>query len=240
MKGNLLEMFRSFQGEGPYVGARQVFVRLSGCHLRCHYCDTPESWTRAKAWTAGNGSRPNPAESSEIIGIIREWASRETFHSVSFTGGEPLLQPGFLRELALETRKLGLKTYLDTSATLPDAFEKVAGAFDYFALDYKLPSTPGVQVRKEDFSRCLSMAGGTRFVKIVTTAESRLMEIREAARIIAREDPAIPVVLQIATAVNSGTIPPGGDLLSKACLQVEKEGLTVHVLPQLHVLAGWK
>ena len=49
-QGHLLEVFSSYQGEGPYAGVRQVFVRLSGCHLRCVYCDTPESWDRAKSW----------------------------------------------------------------------------------------------------------------------------------------------------------------------------------------------
>lgn len=240
VKGNMLEMFRSWQGEGPYAGVRQIFVRLSGCHLRCGYCDTPESWTRSKTWTCGGETFANPADSSDVIAVVRKWAAREKFHSVSFTGGEPLLQPGFLRELALETRKGGLETYIDTSATLPRAFEKVADAFDYFALDYKLPSTPGVEMREEEFAACLALARGKRFVKIVTTADARLDEIARAARIIAREGRDIPVILQIATPVNPETVPPGENLLARARRSIEKEGLPVLVLPQLHVLAGWK
>ena len=40
MKENMIEIFSSAQGEGPYIGRRQVFVRFEGCNLKCRYCDT--------------------------------------------------------------------------------------------------------------------------------------------------------------------------------------------------------
>lgn len=237
VKGALVEIFRSWQGEGPYAGARQIFVRLAGCHLRCHYCDTPHSWERGRTWNLEGEERPNPVEAGEVVAILRDWSSRERFHSVSFTGGEPLLQPEFLREMAETTE---LATYLDTSGTLPDRLEKVADVIDIFALDYKLPSTPGVEFDAEDTRRCLELAKGRGFVKIVTTADAKIAEIEDAAAMIASVDRAMPVVIQLATPVNASTRAPGGPLLAAAREAVQKRGLIVHVLPQLHVLAGWK
>ncbi len=240
MRGHLLEMFRSWQGEGPYAGVRQVFVRLGGCHLRCHYCDTPESWERSKTWSLEGEVRPNPVEPEGVATILQDWTSRERFHSVSFTGGEPVLQPEFLRDLAERTRSLGLLTYLDTSGTLSDRLAKVADVIDIFALDYKLPSTPGVRFDEPDVRRCLEIARGRGFVKIVTTAEARIEEMERAAELIADVDPGMPAVLQVATPVAGSVRPPDGVLLARARERFERRGIEVLVLPQLHVLAGWK
>ena len=40
MPAHLVEVFSSFQGEGLYVGQRQLFIRFAGCNLRCRFCDT--------------------------------------------------------------------------------------------------------------------------------------------------------------------------------------------------------
>jgi organic radical activating enzyme len=230
--GNLLELFSSFQGEGPYAGLKQIFVRLAGCHLRCVYCDTPESWERSARWTVGGESRANPVTAEETIEAIRSLGPHP---SVSFTGGEPVLQAEFVREVALGVRALGMKSYLDTSGTLADRLACCADAIDIFAFDIKLPSCPGVRMDWEDTRRCLELARGREaFVKIVVMEDSREDEIAQAARIV---PPEMMLVLQIATPVNSATVPPGGEKLARlrrAC------GRDAVVLPQLHILAGWK
>ncbi|MCL5059022.1 MAG: 7-carboxy-7-deazaguanine synthase QueE, partial [Actinobacteria bacterium] len=43
MKAAVREIFSSVQGEGPYVGTRQIFIRFDGCNLSCRYCDTARS-----------------------------------------------------------------------------------------------------------------------------------------------------------------------------------------------------
>jgi len=46
----ITEIFSSFQGEGPHIGERQVFVRFSHCHLHCAYCDTAMTQPDGKCW----------------------------------------------------------------------------------------------------------------------------------------------------------------------------------------------
>ncbi|HEV3027932.1 MAG TPA: 7-carboxy-7-deazaguanine synthase QueE [Planctomycetota bacterium] len=231
-QGHLLEVFSSFQGEGPYAGLRQVFVRLSGCHLRCVYCDTPDSWERAGSWTFAGAPRPNPVSIEDTLEVIRSFGPHP---SVSITGGEPVLQAEFVRDLALGIRTLGMKTYLDTSGTLADRLSVCAPAIDVFAFDIKLPSRPGVRVDAEDVRRCLALARGRdAFVKIVVLKDTRSEDLGWAARLVPAD---MPLILQLATPVNPQTSPPDGATLARlrrAC------GREVSVLPQLHVLAGWK
>jgi 7-carboxy-7-deazaguanine synthase len=231
-KGHLLEIFSSWQGEGPYAGLRQIFVRLSGCHLRCVYCDTPESWERSGAWTMGGQARPNPVTVEETLDAIRSLGPHP---SVSFTGGEPVIQAEFVREVALGVREMGMKTYLDTSGTLSDRLAVCADAIDIFAFDIKLPSCPGVRSDWDDVARCLGLARGREaFVKIVVMQDTREEELARAAKMV---PPEMALILQLATPVNPSTVPPDGETIARlrrAC------GRDVSVMPQLHVLAGWK
>jgi organic radical activating enzyme len=231
-RGHLLEVFSSWQGEGPYAGLKQIFVRLSGCHLRCVYCDTPESWERSGTWSFAGRTRPNPVTVAETLEAVRSFGPHP---SVSLTGGEPVIQAEFVREVALGVRAMGMKTYLDTSGTLADRLAVCADAIDIFAFDIKLPSCPGVRADEADVRRCLELARGREaFVKIVVMQDSREEEVAAAARLV---PPEMTVILQLATPVNPSTVPPDGAVIARlrrAC------GREVSVMPQLHVLAGWK
>ncbi len=79
------EIFHSVQGEGTRAGVRCVFVRLTGCHLRCAWCDTTYAFTAGEWLTL-----------DEILARVREFACP----TVEVTGGEPLLQPAVFPLLA--------------------------------------------------------------------------------------------------------------------------------------------
>lgn len=103
----ITEIFYSLQGESTTVGLPTVFVRLTGCPLRCHYCDT--------AYAFHGGHR------EELVDIVN---TVKSFHckQICITGGEPLAQPGcidLLRTLCNE----GFSVSLETSGAL--SVEKV-------------------------------------------------------------------------------------------------------------------
>ncbi len=98
----LTEIFHSLQGESASVGWRTVFVRLTGCPLRCGYCDTAYAFKGGDWWN--------------IDAILDEVAQYKVRH-VTVTGGEPLAQPdcqGLLTALC----DAGYSVSLETSGAL--------------------------------------------------------------------------------------------------------------------------
>ena len=77
MSLSIFEIFESIQGESTYQGLPFVFVRLSGCNLRCSWCDTREAWDGGKKMTV-----------PEVVRAVQAYPGQR----VCITGGEPLLQ----------------------------------------------------------------------------------------------------------------------------------------------------
>lgn len=73
------EIFRSIQGETTLAGFPSLFIRLAGCNLNCHWCDTPY---------ARSGG-----DDLSIDEILKKVSTAGWFHHITITGGEPLLQP---------------------------------------------------------------------------------------------------------------------------------------------------
>jgi len=101
---HIAEIFYSIQGEGKLVGMPSVFVRTSGCNLRCVWCDTPyTSWTpEGKKWS--------------IRDVLKEVAKYPSRHVV-VTGGEPFLVAE-IEELTAKLRSQGAHVTIETAATL--------------------------------------------------------------------------------------------------------------------------
>lgn len=105
MSLRLTEIFHSLQGEAARTGLPTVFIRLTGCPLRCTWCDTTYSFTGGSAW--------------EIADILAEVARHPTRH-VCVTGGEPLAQkecPALLQALC----DAGYDVCLETSGALDNS-----------------------------------------------------------------------------------------------------------------------
>ena len=147
MEASLIEIFSSVQGEGRYVGCRQLFVRFEGCNLNCQYCDTEHEagvHTICEVETApgsGNFSQAiNPLEATEVAAYITRFLQDLPHQAVSFTGGEPLLHTAFLQELLPMVKA---KVMLETNGTMPEKLEQVIDMVDIISMDIKLPQMTG-------------------------------------------------------------------------------------------------
>ncbi len=100
----IAEIFYSIQGEGILVGVPSVFVRTSGCNLRCTWCDTPYT-----SWNPEGDER----SIEEIVHEVRGFAAKH----VVITGGEPMIAPGIV-DLAKDLRAAGLHITIETAGTV--------------------------------------------------------------------------------------------------------------------------
>lgn len=98
---NICEIFVSIQGESTYAGTPCIFIRTSGCNLRCSYCDT--SYSYDEGMEVGIG---------EVIAKVKEIG----FKTVEITGGEPLLQEG-VSELAGRLLDAGYRVLIETNGS---------------------------------------------------------------------------------------------------------------------------
>ena len=123
----IAEIYRSIQGEGLWTGVASVFVRTSGCNLRCWFCDSAfTSWS------------PEGVDLSveEVLAQINEWDTDD----VVITGGEPMLWSELL-PLADELRAQGRRITVETAGTL-----YLPVACDLMSISPKLSnSTPSVR-----------------------------------------------------------------------------------------------
>jgi 7-carboxy-7-deazaguanine synthase len=220
-KGKITEIFESIQGEGAYAGTAQLFVRLFGCDRACAYCDTrPTRYTELGA--------------DQVLSRIFSFG--HAYHSISFTGGEPLLQAAFLGEVADATHRAGRINYLETNGTMPQEYRTVRGYFDIVAMDFKLPSSSLCAPCWDEHREFLRLASAKNvFVKIVVTRDTALSDIRESIGIIAKAARFTPVFLQPDGNEPQGTL--GGRLEEIRSLFLDRD-IPARIVPQMHKLIG--
>lgn len=256
MTAHLTEVFSSVQGEGPYIGCRQMFVRFYGCHRRCVFCDSPETVT---AWQpagfqpasyrleqhAGRRNflnRPNPVSVPSLAAEL-DRLNRATgpHHSVSFTGGEPLLHAAFLGELLPYVEHLGLKTYLETAGDLYTQLDLLLPWLDIAAMDLKLPSVthnePAWVNHKKFLARCLEHEVEV-FAKAILSADTSEADVLAACDVLASVAPDTPLILQPMTPFGEARNAPTATQLldwQALCLRHLPD---VRVVPQAHKMMG--
>jgi organic radical activating enzyme len=243
--GNVTELFVSFQGEGSHAGRRHLFVRLGGCPLRCRYCDTPESLTPMPVCRIlgpdGERSRPNPLGPAELEAEVAALARHAPpLHAIAVTGGEPLLQAGFLVSW-LEGRQAGLPILLETAGILPDRLRTLLPWVAIVSLDFKCPSNTGERARWEEHEACLRAAvaaGREVYVKMPVDETTVPEEVGRGAELLASVAGEVPLFLTPLTepARPHSTITP--TTLAELHAVASLAHRDVRILPQLHKVLG--
>jgi 7-carboxy-7-deazaguanine synthase len=210
------EIFYSIQGEGGLVGMPSIFVRTSGCNLRCRWCDTPyTSW--------------NPEGEELSVDQILERVRAYPASFAVVTGGEPMIAPG-VGELTQRLRRAGLHITIETAGTV---FTEVA--CDLLSISPKLAnSTPeGVfatqherlRIQPETLTRL--MAAHDYQLKFVVATPTDIDEIRSLVKTL--NAPRRNVIL-MPEGVDPATIRARSEWISELC---KSEGYRFS--PRLHV-----
>ena len=237
MRENIIEIFSSIQGEGKYVGCRQIFVRLEGCNLDCTYCDTeneigrhPRCMVEIPVGSHELVPYENPLSPEEVAGIITRLADGVPHHSLSITGGEPLLHVPFIKELAAH---IDLPIFLETNGTLDRALADCIDCISHISMDLKLPDVLSAPVW-DAHARFLEIACTKDvYVKVVVAAETRAEDVEHAAHLVADIAPATLLILQPVTPYGGCTAPTPARLLELQRIALRHIS-DVRIIPQTH------
>jgi 7-carboxy-7-deazaguanine synthase len=242
--GHVSEMFCSIQGEGIYLGERQLFVRMAGCTATCYWCDTVSSKKERSACIVHGSEKRSLANPLTAEDAVREGlalaAASAPVRTVSLTGGEPLEQCEFVSAIAAGFGDAGLRVYLETNGLEVDALTKVLPRVDVVAMDIKLPHATGREhwtTHRDFLARAVARPV---FVKIVVDSTTPWLELEAALDLIAEVDLRIPTVLQpeSTTYLKEAKGPEARRELMRLLEAGQRHGLKrlhdVRVIPQCH------
>ena len=208
------EIFTSIQGEGPYVGYKQLFIRLCGCNLNCSYCDTDFDIKKTQEYSI-----------EELLDI-----SNNSFgcHSVSLTGGEPLLYPAFIKEFG---SRCNLPVYLETNGTLSKNLREIIDYVDYISADIKIPSASGLKLLWDESEEFFGVASQKQvFAKVVFDENINDFEIHKISNLCKKYN--IELIMQPMT--KDGVISASPEIIQAVldkCLEIYPQ---TRVIPQMH------
>jgi 7-carboxy-7-deazaguanine synthase len=212
------DIFYSFQGEGPWVGYPQLFLRFYGCNIHCDYCDEPDFVKDKKRYTI-----------EEIVKELGSFSDKP-IHSLSLTGGEPLMYADTIKTLA---SYLDMPLYLETNATLPKNLAKIKDDITYFSLDYK----PGYE---EPFTKSLDLLKDKEnvFVKYILCKDFPNKDIETLSEIM--KNRSVPFVIQPVTPFALVTEEASPEDIYRAYDLAKTIISDVRVIPQTHKFINLK
>lgn len=222
---NVMEIYRSVQGEGILLGVPTTFVRFFACNLRCSWCDTKYSWS------VREGGTWESLTPQEVAGRVEELRARH----VVLTGGEPTLQKE-LFTLAALLKESGHHLTVETNTTIYPA--KVVPLIDLWSLSPKLSSAG------EDYLRYPIIE---RFITTLRPEQQQWKFVvrddadEELLRDLLRRYPAfterqLPIILQPEGDQATPNYPAALEQLAERVRAPFWDAYYVRVLPQMHVI----
>ena len=181
----------------------------------------------------------------EVLRHVRRLMTLDT-HSISLTGGEPLLAGDFLVNVARCCEGAGFLTYLETNGASSEAMEKVAEYIDIAAIDIKLPEHEAVPRQKwshllEEELACIKIALKSEvetFVKIVVLSSTQPKTIENVCKRLGRIGK-IPVVIQPVTPAGKVRRAPSMAHVYQLAQAAARAGVKeIAIIPQVHKLIG--
>lgn len=214
MEADIREVFSSIQGEGPYVGFKQLFVRFCGCNLKCKYCDTDFDTARAAKYS--------------VRGLLKLVDLNLDCHSISLTGGEPLMNSKFLKEFL---PKCKLPVYLETNATMYKQLDDIIEYVSYVSADIKLQSSTGLKPMWDLHDKFFKIASQKElFAKMVFNEKITDDEIVKACSLCEKYD--IQLILQPEMIKNKLSV--DSIFMEKILNKALSVYTNVRLIPQVH------
>jgi organic radical activating enzyme len=215
------EIFKSIQGEGIWQKKEQAFIRFFGCNLNCKFCDTKQ----------------NSYELMRVGQVVKEIDNLGSFHSLSLTGGEPLLQADFIKDLGVNLKRSGKIIYLETNGVLYQDLAKVVDSIDLISMDFKFPSSTGQLPLWDMHQKFIKVAKKTNlFAKAVIGKDTVIEDLDKAIEIIKKNKLDLLLILQPEN--------PYEYLLEKKLSDFKKKcldsSISVKIMSQLHKKMGIK
>jgi 7-carboxy-7-deazaguanine synthase len=225
------EIFSSLQGEGPYLGVKQIFVRFGRCNMHCVYCDELEKM-KEKMFTVYSLE-----ELFQLMSVFE--FEKGPHHSVSLTGGEPLFYTPFLKNFVPKLKEKGLIVYLETNGTLPRELSQIIQWCDIIAMDMKPSSSTTDRDFNKEHMEFLKIAIQKEvFIKVVITPDTCAEEIERCVDILKDANPRIPFIFQPLSdpfGINSKSL----ELIETKFFNLAKNKLSdIRVIPQMHKIWG--
>lgn len=242
--GFLSEIFASFQGEGSRAGQRHLFVRLAGCNIRCRWCDTPDSLVKVPTcrvdYPSGDSEvLANPLPASKLASIVERFVAEDpSIAMVAITGGEPMVQGGFLASW-LSSSPPPVPCLLETNATLTSSLPDVLRGIAVVSADVKLPSNTGEEGLWEKHRAFLEACRGTEvYVKMPVDEGTDPAEVARAAELVASAAPGAILYVQPVAYPAAERPVVDMDMLGRMAALAAVKVRDTRVLPQIHKLVN--